>query len=194
MIPAFNSAGIIPPYLTAAGSGNRSPYQSDLIELTRRFGFSPERRRILRGLIRYRTALAIGGFTAGFQLIDGSFSEDCEKLRHRPPNDIDILSYLEMPAHYAADIDLYRAEAVPFLMADMMGTSAKATYSVDAYLVVNPPGMSLREFFHIFAHFTLLFSHQKQTDVWKGAISIPLNAAHDAAALQVLDELEPANG
>ena len=59
---------------------------------------------------------------------------------------------------------------------------------------MNPPGMSLREFFHIFAHFTLLFSHQKQTEVWKGAISVPLNADDDATALLVLDELEPANG
>ncbi len=175
MIPAFNSAGLIPPYLSLPGSGDRSPYESNIQELVRRFGFSPERRSILRGLIGYRSALAAGGFTQGFQLIDGSFSEDCEGLRHRPPNDIDILSYLEMPAHYANDLDAYRNVGVQFLMTEMMGRHPKEAFSVDAYLVVNPPGMSLREFFHIFAHFTLLFSHQKQTEVWKGAVSVPLN-------------------
>ena len=105
------------------------------MELVRHFGFSPERRRILRGLIAYRTALAAGGFTQGFQLIDGSFSEDCEGLRNRPPSDIDILSYLEMPADYAADLDAYRNVGVQFLMTEMMGRPAKETFAVDAYLV-----------------------------------------------------------
>tara|TARA_R110002124_G_scaffold26251_1_gene94348 strand:+ start:1026 stop:1610 length:585 start_codon:yes stop_codon:yes gene_type:complete len=194
LIPAFNSAGLIPPYLTAAGSGDRSPYESDIVELVRRFGFSADRRRILRGLIGYRTALAAGGFTQGFQLIDGSFSEDCEGLRRRSPSDIDVLSYLEMPIRYANDLDAYRNEGVTFLMTQMMGRAPKEAFDVDAYLVVNPPGMSLREFFHIFAHFTLLFSHQKQTDVWKGSISIPLDALADVMALNVLDELEQADG
>ena len=54
--------------------------------------------------------------------------------------------------------------------------------------------MSLREFFHIFAHFTLLFSHQKQTDVWKGAVSVPLSQAQDLLALAALDELDLAHG
>ncbi|WP_226635284.1 DUF6932 family protein [Brevundimonas poindexterae] len=194
MIPAFNSAGIIPPYLTAAGHGDRSPYESTIVELVERFGFSPERRRILRGLIGYRAALAAGGFAEGYQLIDGSFVEDCEALRNRPPGDVDVLSYLAMPAHYSNDINAYQNEGIPFLVNEMLGHAAKQNYSVDAYLAVNPPGMSLSEFFHIFSHFTLLFSHQKQTDVWKGAISIPFDLLADTAAMARLDEMEQANG
>lgn len=193
MIPAFNSAGIIPPYLSHPGRGDRSPYQSDIVEISHRFGFSPERRAILRGLIGYRAALAAGGFTAGFQLIDGSFSEDCERLRGRPPGDIDVLSYLDLPPHYAADPNAFAVHGLPFLINEMMGGNPKRLFSVDAYLVVNPPGMSLRDFFHIFSHFTLLFSHQKSTEVWKGAVSIPLDPAQDATALDVLLALELAD-
>jgi hypothetical protein len=41
------------------------------------------------------------GIVEGFQWIDGSFIEDAEKSRGRPPADIDIITFGGRPAGYA---------------------------------------------------------------------------------------------
>lgn len=53
--------------------------------LVKRFATSAERIEILLVLIAYRTELRSLGFLDGFQWIDGSFVEQIEITRNRPP-------------------------------------------------------------------------------------------------------------
>ncbi len=69
-----------------------------MTEIVRRFGTSAERLAILRGLLDYRAAMAGVGVVHGFQWLDGSFVEDCETIRQRPPGDIDIVTFASRPA------------------------------------------------------------------------------------------------
>lgn len=86
-IPAWNSAGVLPPIRPNApgSSPDRSPYVVDLAVLFDRFTTSPERMAILDGLLRFRADLHAAGITSGFQWLDGSFLEQVEALegRHR---------------------------------------------------------------------------------------------------------------
>lgn len=56
MIPSWNMAGIIPPIRPGVGGGNpdRSPYKVGFISIIERFGISPERVKILNGLVTFR--------------------------------------------------------------------------------------------------------------------------------------------
>jgi hypothetical protein len=191
LIPAFNTGGIIPPHLGDPTQGDRSPYLTDSVELVQNLGFSAERRTILRGLLEYRKMLYDHSFTVGYQLINGSFVENCEYIRGRAPGDVDVFSVLDWPQKYLNDVDLFQKEAVPFLSSEAMGPQNKAKFKVDPYLVIQP-GMSLRDYFQAFSHFVLLFSHQKGTDIWKGALSMALDPIADVQAHQVLQALEQA--
>jgi hypothetical protein len=61
-----------------------SPYVTDLCTVVNTLGTTAERRALISGLLDYREALRAVGVTSGFQLLDGSFTEECEKLRGRP--------------------------------------------------------------------------------------------------------------
>ncbi len=102
MIPSLNQSGVLPPFLPNAGpteSAAMAPYQATLVEIVQRFASSPERVSILNGLLRYREKLRSYGIIDGFQWIDGSYLEDCEKHRSRPPSDIDLVTFAERPVH-----------------------------------------------------------------------------------------------
>lgn len=95
MFPPFNASGVLPPYV-----GNDpgvpaacSPYKTDLLTVAQRFANSSERADILSGFIDYRAELKKAGISAGFQILDGSFIEDCELTRGRPPGDLDLVIY-----------------------------------------------------------------------------------------------------
>jgi len=104
LIPIHNHDGVLPPF-TPGGSptelGDMSPYRVDLLEVVQKFGITEERREILGGLLAYRNALRSVGISSGFQWIDGSFVEDCERVRGRPPKDIDIITFSVRPAELA---------------------------------------------------------------------------------------------
>lgn len=78
MIPAWNMAGVIPPIRPGqpGESLDRSPYIASLTTVVDRFALSPERLKILNGLLNYRSALHALGLTNGFQWLDGSFMEN----------------------------------------------------------------------------------------------------------------------
>ena len=84
-IPDWNGQGVIPPVNLLDPTGAyRSPYQVGLADLVLRFGTSPERCRILDGLLRFRARTAPrSGFTVGFHWLDGSFLDDIEHLEMR---------------------------------------------------------------------------------------------------------------
>lgn len=172
MIPDHSHEGILPPFLpggTPTEPGHTAPYRADLSEVVQRYGNSAERREILKGLLSYRKALREAGISQGFQWLDGSFVEDCENNRGRSPADIDIITFSVRPKELAESNawrdfvlsrpDLFDAEI------------SKDLYKCDAYFVdmgVHPVHLVAQT-----RYWFGLFSHQRDTYLWKGMIEVP---------------------
>ena len=90
---------VLPPYTGAdpTQSATMSPYKVEFLEFAQQFATSQHRADLLNGLIAYREALRNIGLTQGFQWIDGSFVEDVEQSRGRPPADIDVVTFAYGP-------------------------------------------------------------------------------------------------
>ncbi len=175
MIPNHSHDGVLPPFLPGGSpteAGKVSPYKTELSEFVQRYRETEERRKILEGLVAYRNALRAVGIDTGFQWLDGSFVEDCEKNRGCSPRDIDIITFSFRPKEYADD----RAWG-EFIISrpDLFDPEiSKLQYKCDAYFVdlgVNP--------IHLVAqtrYWFGLFSHQRDTYLWKGMIEVPFGA------------------
>ena len=117
------------------------------------------------------------GIEQGFQWIDGSFLEDCERNRGRPPNDVDLVTFARRPDQYNQDAkwrvfveandDLFNRKKV------------KETYRCDAFYVdlFLPPEAVVSRTRYWFG----LFSHQRSSYLWKGLIEVPLVDDDDGA-------------
>lgn len=190
MIPEFTHGEVLPPFTNEDVVGQfrspRSPYNASFSDLVDRFATSPERAAILRGLKRYRDVLRGEGFQHGFQWIDGSFVENCEVVRRRPPGDVDLVSLLRRPPHVRTD-----AEWSVFLDArwDEVFDSdyCKGMYHCDAYPIDldASPEIVCEQTVYWFG----LFSHQRDTFRWKGLVQIDLQS-DDEAAMERLLEIE----
>lgn len=182
MIPAFTHSGVLPPFVGEAHAhAGRSPYPTTMQELVARFGTTPQRRRILRGLSAYRRELRRLGFIEGFQWVDGSFIEDVETLRQRPPGDIDVVTFvrasrLNEPLSVIMDTN-----------ADLFDPAlAKETFCCDAYIVdLDRPAPYLVQ---QAAYWSSLFAHQRSTLLWKGILRIDLADDDEVAGLEEVND------
>ncbi|WP_147436969.1 DUF6932 family protein [Alkalispirillum mobile] len=180
MIPDFNQSGVLPPFLATRGptdSAAMAPYPTSMAEVADTLGFSVERRGILSGLLDFRRALQAAGFTDGFQWLAGSYLEDCETQRRRPPKDVDVVTFARRPPalqeqgawnkFVAGSPELFDRNVV------------KSAHSCDAFFVdlSLPPEAIVSRTRYWFG----LFSHQRATYLWKGILQIPLHANDDAA-------------
>jgi hypothetical protein len=87
-IPAFDSRGLLPPYIGPDGAtADRSPYEATMTEIVPALGTTPHRRSLVRGLLDYRALLTRLGYTVGLQFLNGTFVENVEGREGRPPND-----------------------------------------------------------------------------------------------------------
>jgi hypothetical protein len=156
-----------------------SPYASTIGEFVLRYAVSVERKAILKGLLDYRAALQGIGVSTGFQLLDGSFVEDVENIRLRPPGDIDVVTFAE-PA--TADKAAWRQTI--FKNLDLfLPSRTKAKFKCDAYFIdLSKQAETLVE---DTAYFFNLFSHQKNTHTWKGMVKVRL-VSDDAMARSLL--------
>jgi hypothetical protein len=184
MIAAFTPGGVLPPFLGAApgNPADQSPYDSSSLELVNRFATSRERCDLLSGLFGFRAELRGLGFVSGFQWIDGSFVEDSETVKGRPPGDIDVVTVARRPTAVVDD-----SSWLAFVTAhsgDIFSPSwTKATYRCDAYpidLDADPEGVAFQS-----AYWFGLFSHQRTTMRWKGIVTIRLEE-DDSPALAEL--------
>lgn len=182
MIPSLNSSGVLPPFLSQEGpttSNSMAPYRTDMLEVARALCHTEERREILRGLISYRRELRAAGIDIGFQWLAGSFLEDCEKQRQRPPKDIDIVTFARRPSSVKAQADWIAFYGANPDLFDQRVTQAKHkcdAYYVDLHL---PPEYLVSRSRFWFG----LFSHQRETYVWKGLLELPLSIDDSAAEL-----------
>jgi hypothetical protein len=148
-----------------------SPYRVTLADIVDRFATSPLRIEILTGLLRYRQALREVGISAGFQWIDGSFVEDVEARRGRPPADIDVVTFV---AEAQSDIAnaLVRGKHV---LADR--THIKTRFKCDAFFVTL--GSKATSLVSLTRYWFGLFSHQRDSKIWKGILEAPLDTLDD---------------
>ena len=178
-IPVFDYNGVLPPHLgNPAILGDLSPYRTTTPELCGRFGNTPERRAILRGLLELRAAFHANGLVEGFQLLNGSFLQDIEASENRAPRDIDVITFFW---NYDLARQAQLVQAVPELT---MPDGVKGKYSVDHYFL--DAGADPAFTVEMSQYWYGLFSHRRDS-VWKGMLRIDLNApADDAQALAFL--------
>lgn len=186
MIPEFNLSGVLPPFLSGDSPVNPNavaPYRVSLLHLAHRFAINDERKKILLGLISYRTALRAEGIISGFQWLDGSFVENSEKTRGRPPKDIDIITFSYRPEGYNG-IDEWQKFVNS--RADLFDPEqSKQDYLCDAYFVdlQSHPIYLVNQTKYWFG----LFSHQRETLQWKGLLEVPLDE-DDSDVIAFLNE------
>jgi hypothetical protein len=185
-IPAWNTEGVIPPIPVGDPfSRIRSPYVVPLDEVMVRFGMTSERRMLLTGLLRYRSALHAVGLIQGFQWLDGSFLEDVERMASRQPNDIDVVTFYHLPPGATqASIAQRIGGLFPQSSADLR--AIKQAFHVDAY------GQCLdvqaERIVGSSTYWYSMWSHRRN-GVWKGYVQVDLAPAEDAAAGRVLASL-----
>jgi hypothetical protein len=185
MIPALTHAGVLPPFLPntdPAISSAMAPYSVTLSEVVARFANTPDRIEIFRGLLGYRQLLRDAGITDGFQWIDGSYVEDCERNRGRSPSDIDLVTFAKRPSGCADKTiwgDFVKKNAALFTPIEI-----KRQHRCDAYFVdLDLPGETIVA---NTKYWFGLFSHQRSSFLWKGLLTIPLQA-DDQIALASLN-------
>lgn len=176
MLPQFNASGVLPPFagFDSSERSQSSPYEVSMTELVERFGHSHERRALLRHLLSYRQALRAAGIVTGFQLLDGSFTEDCERLRQRPPNDVDLVTFSHTPVPPRELRAFATAHGTLFDM-----DRVKEVYKCDSYFV--DLSKDARYIVEDTMYFYGLFSHQRSTFMWKGLVKLPMRSDDDQA-------------
>jgi hypothetical protein len=185
-IPAWDPRGVLPAYIgTPTVSDGRSPFKATLPDLVMRFGTTPERLRILDGFLKYRAAIHAAGVGEGFQWINGSFSEDVERIEKRAPNDIDVVTFFVEPSGIV-QAKLVTDHPLAFGVDPLVRRSRKDTHFVDAIgISLSSPPLSLVE---RSCYWYGLWSHRRN-DLWKGYVEVDLAPGQDALARQIMDKL-----
>lgn len=180
MIPEFNQSGVLPPFLPGESPtrhAGMAPYKTSIVDLVLRYAHSPERRAILQGLLDYRKQLRMLGISDGFQWIDGSFVEDIEANRSRPPADIDLVTFACRPVDHNDDSNwsqlIYHNQDV------FIPKEAQRKYQCDAYFV--DLDLDPKHVVDMTRYWFGLFSHQRDSYLWKGMLEVPLNCDDDNA-------------
>jgi len=174
MIPAFNQSGVLPPYLPDlphGSEGSLAPFRVSLQDFVKRFSINEERVNIIKGFLSYRKELKKIGIVEGFQWINGSFVEDVERTRLRPPHDIDIITFAYRPAYVMHNDDWENLVRENIKLFDP--AISKKEFQCDAYFVdLDLPS-------HVIVNRTSywygLFSHQRESFLWKGMLEILLS-------------------
>ena len=184
MIPDLNQSGVLPPFIAESGPiipAAMAPYQTTISEFVLRYAKSEERIAILEGLLAYRKKLKSLGIINGFQWIDGSFVENIEQNQGRPPSDVDIVTFASRPIE---DDDSWR-EIVSQNPEIFIPNLSKEKYICDAYFVdLNTHPIHI---VNSTKYWFGLFSHQRDTYLWKGMLEIPIGC-DDELAIDILKE------
>jgi hypothetical protein len=188
MIPPFNQSGVLPPLVGQAHDpGMRSPYPASMVEIVNRFATSAPRRAILRGLVAYRAELRAIGIDRGFQWLDGSYVEDVEATRLRSPADIDLVTFARRPA--GTELNDAWATLLERRCDLFSPREAKLKFRCDAYFVdlgtVEVEWLVMRA-----TYWASLFSHRRDTHLWKGMLQVDLADDSDLTTLfsELLDD------
>ena len=153
------------------------------------FSFSSGTTVVLEdGVVAWRTGSGTVGAAAynwnNDQWIDGSFVEDVESTRNRPPKDIDVVTLFNRPLKYFSDPKLWAHDYRAFLHNDFFNTlTIKPKYHCDTYCIDmdGDPFSSVSSATYWFG----LFSEQRGSSRRKGIVEVPL--ATDPMEFQRVD-------
>lgn len=175
LIPPFSPSGALPPFVDSSPTNpaKRSPYETDVYQLVERFCTTKHRATLLIGLNAYREHLFRGGFISGHQWIDGSFVEDVETVRGRPPSDIDVVTLFNRPIKYQHDAPLWAADYSGNIHERFFATKKmKPLYNCDTYSIdLDADAASLVS---ATMYWGGLFTDIRGSTEKKGIVSIPL--------------------
>lgn len=182
----WDANGVLPPIVKDPANGIevRSPYLWGIETVAEQFATSPERLRIFMGLLAFRAGLYSAGITKGVQWIDGSFTEDIELIENRPPNDIDVVSFLYVPP------DSIPRMILPGSIDLKAHADIKAHFHVDNYYVTLGAPFDEGSVKAV-AYWNGLWSHRRNRQ-WKGYVSVALDADADDALKLKLESMEEA--
>ena len=184
-IPAWNAQGVLPAVdALNPTSSQRSPYSVSLEDFISRFSTSKSRTTILEGFLDYREALHKIGLIQGFQWIDGSFLENVEKIRLRPPDDIDMTTFFHLPQGVANQLELLQRDPSLFNRDKKV---LKNRFRVDASYV--DLGELPENLIERSCYWYGVWSHQRDSYGWKGYVQINLDSTHDSKARTLLGNL-----
>jgi len=185
MIPTTTLSGVLPPFLgeSPASRAMVSPYRSSTRDFVSRYCSSPVRAELLSGLLGYRRALLAAGIVDGFQWIDGSFIENVEELRGRPPADIDVVTFARRPRDSVMD-DAWGAWVSSHFDACLNTEGIKDRYHCHTFFIDldKCPDVLVRDTSYWYG----LFSHQRETALWKGMVELPLSS-DDEEGVKILE-------
>ena len=186
-IPAWDSYGVIPAHnRDEPASHDRSPYNVSLLGLAERFGITKDRRRLLTGLLDFRSELHKACITRGFQWINGSFVENVEETVGRSPNDVDVVTFFHIPdGHSQKSL----VQAFPVLFDN---ETVKSRYAVDAYFATFNPVVP-EDIIRYTLYWYSLWSHNRNGQ-WKGYLQVDLADGEDADAREALEQMGGAGG
>lgn len=133
------------------------------------------------------------GIVAGFQWLDGSFLENVEATESRDPNDLDIVTFFQLPA--VPDLVAYQQRVLAEFPEFVDHNLSKANFQLDHFPVhLGAPSFALVEHTR---YWSGLFAHRRD-GVWKGMLRVELNTPiDDNKAVEILrakDEPEPNKG
>ena len=183
LIPGFDIHGVVPPVRPGQDghSADRAPYSSDALTFCQSFGFTRERRVILHGWLELRAVLVGAGLSQGFQWINGSFCEQVEILRGRPPRDVDVVTFARLGDQRVLQ------QAIPDAMHPLR---SKRRFHVDHYPVATDVPFTMSYGCEI-AYWSSLWSHRRGDNRWKGFVAVPL-ASNDEDASAWLEQADGA--
>jgi hypothetical protein len=185
MIPHWNAAGVIPPIMPGAPghSPERSPYIVDISEVRAQFATTTERIKIIKGLLNYRKALYNVGIVSGFQWLDGSFMEDIETIELRPPKDLDVVTFFNLPSGHTQ-------KSLSSIAGELFDNQyTKATFSIDSYFKVLGEKIEPRHVREI-SYWYSMWSHRRDR-IWKGFVQVGLNPVIDKDEMLILETFNP---
>jgi len=163
-------------------SRKRSPYKVSLDDIVLEFGTSSHHQNLLSGLLSFRSALHSIGIIVGFQWLDGSFLECVESLRHCPPNDVDVVTFYVVPnGQTQRTLEISHPQLFDH-------DSLKNIYHVDAYFV-ELKGTAVGKLISESTYWYSLWSHQRDSLLWKGYLQIDLSPTDDNIALDNLNRI-----
>lgn len=178
LIPQWNHQGVIPPIDESnPTSPDRAPYLVTVRQVVERFSTSLERCSVLEGFLAHRAYLHEIGITGGFQWLNGSFMEHVELLESRPPSDLDVVSFVDLPPVVEQNLTQEDVRALvdnPWI---------KLTYRVDHYVV--PLSESPETLIEMSAYWYSMWSHRRSMQ-WKGFLTVRLEPGNDLEALDLL--------
>jgi hypothetical protein len=177
-IPDWTASGALPPCNASSPTGfDRSPYEIALTDFILRFNTTPERHSLLEGFLRYRQELHKLGLTLGFQWVDGSFLEDVEVVRNRPPHDIDVVTFFRPLANLSQN-DLFQLN--PALFDPSQAEIAFGVHPFYVQLHAADPGQA-DQLVELSTYWYSMWSHRRNGE-WKGYIKLDLAPGSDQAA------------